>query len=417
MELSSVNLFDLVKSLSAAPDLMNQTVANHHSRVTYIAASIASEMGLAGETQQNLILAGLLHDVGAFSLKTRTACLCFDSADTDEHAENGFHLLKDLPGFSKAAILVRYHHVPFYKSDTIEDSGMKDAYQILYLSDRICTLIHHNEPIFIQVRHILKNIQEGIGKNFSPHIAECFLELASREYFWLDMISPCVGIILNEQFRFPDINLNLDEMITFSRIFSKIIDFKSRFTAAHSCSVSCIAEQLGKRMGFSDEKCQLIKIAGYFHDLGKLAVPSEILEKPERLTDEDYSVIKPHAYHTYRILKSVRGFDEIAGWAGFHHERLDGRGYPFHLTPERISPEARIMAVADVFTAITENRPYRKGMSEDMVKNVLNNFVSISALDGDIVSILLSHYPEIELEHKQVQAKATEEYNAFRDES
>jgi HD-GYP domain-containing protein (c-di-GMP phosphodiesterase class II) len=414
MDLLSVNLFDLVKSLSAAPDLMNQTVTNHHSRVTYIAAGIASEMGLITETQQNLILGGLLHDVGAFSLKTRTACLCFDSADTDEHGENGFRLLKDLPGFSKASILVRYHHVPFCESETIDDKDMTLPCQILYLADRLCTLIHHSEPIFMQLPRILKNIQEDVGKKFSPQVAECFLELASREYFWLDMVSPCVSIILSEQFHFPDMNLNLDEMITFSRGFSKIIDFKSRFTAAHSCSVSCIAELLGSHLGFSDKKCQLIKIAGYFHDLGKLAVPSEILEKPERLTDQDYSVIKPHAYHTYRILKSVQGFDEIAGWAGFHHERLDGRGYPFHLTPEKISLEARIMAVADVFTAITENRPYRKGMSEDMVKNVLNNFVSISALDGDVVSVLLSHYSEIELERKRVQAEAREEYNAFR---
>ncbi|MDM8525141.1 HD domain-containing protein [Desulfococcaceae bacterium HSG8] len=413
MSLSSVKLFDLVNSLSIAVDLMSEAVVNHHNRVTYIAASIASEMELEAKTQRNLILAGLLHDIGAFSLKTRSELLHFEFVNPNEHAESGFHLLKNLIGFSDAAEFVRYHHVPFDKIESIETEKISEPCQILYLADRLDTLIHHDEPILLQVDRICEKIREETGKKFSPHIVGCFLELASSECFWMDLVSSFINHILKEQFQTPDMVLNLDEMISFSRVFSQIIDFKSRFTATHSSGVSYTAGSLGKIIGFDDEKCRMLRLASDLHDLGKLAVPSEILEKPETLTDEDYCIIKPHPYYTYRILQSVEGFDEIAEWAGFHHERLDGRGYPFHLEGERISQEARIIAVADVFTAITEDRPYRKGMSEDMAKDVLHNFASVSALDDDIISMLLSNYSEIDEGRRDFQAKAFRSYEEF----
>ncbi|QTA90767.1 HD domain-containing phosphohydrolase [Desulfonema magnum] len=412
MTLSSVKLFDLVNSLSVAMDMIDQAVRNHHTRVTYIAASIASDMGLDIKVQRDLILAGLLHDIGAFSLKNRTEILQFEFPNPHEHAENGFRLLKNLSGFSDAAALVRCHHVPFSQAD--RKNGISEACQILHLSDRADSLIHRKKPILTQISRICERIRKEAGKEFAPHIVECFLELALKEYFWLDIVSLSVNKRLSEQFQSSDIILNSDEILIFSRAFSRIIDFKSRFTVTHSSGVSYIASALGKLLGFSNERCRMLEIAADLHDLGKLAVPSELLEKPGNLTDEDYCVIKTHPYYTYQILKSIEGFDEIAKWAGFHHERLDGRGYPFHLTAEKLDQGSRIMAVADIFTAITEDRPYRKGMKQDMVKSVLNNFVNVSALDGEIVSVLLSHYSEIDEGRRLAQKEALQEYEKFQ---
>ena len=124
-------------------------------------------------------------------------------------------------------------------------------------------------------------------------------------------------------------------------------------------------------MGFSAWECQLIRVAGNLHDLGKLAVPAEILEKSGQLTDAEYNLIKGHSFYTYHILEAIDELEIITAWAAFHHERLDGSGYPFQISGDQLSLPARIVAVADVFTAITEDRPYRVGMDPDQALSVL----------------------------------------------
>src|SRR5208337_2538002 len=102
-------------------------------------------------------------------------------------------------------------------------------------------------------------------------------------------------------------------------------------------------------------------IAGLLHDIGKLSVPEDILEKPAPLDCSEVNKIKAHSFMTHRILENIGSLDKITQWASLHHERLNGTGYPYHYGKEKLPVGARIIAVADVFTALTENRPYRKG--------------------------------------------------------
>ena len=140
---------------------------------------------------------------------------------------------------------------------------------------------------------------------------------------------------------------------------------------------------------------RLLGIAGVTHDLGKLAVPNAILDKPERLTEAETQVMRQHSYFTYAILRSIEGFGQIADWAGLHHEKLDGNGYPFHLADERLSTGARILAVADVFTALVEDRPYRAGFDRVRVQAILRDEVHNHRLDRRVVDTLLDDYAEI----------------------
>jgi len=158
----------------------------------------------------------------------------------------------------------------------------------------------------------------------------------------------------------------------------------------------------------------MMKVAGHLHDLGKLAVPAEILEKPAKLTEEEFDIIKSHTFYTYSILETISDLDVINAWASFHHERLDGKGYPFRHKGEDLSLGSRIMAVADVFTAITEDRPYRKGMTSDRALQVLQQMAANSALDSGIVSLLTLHYNEIDSMRIDAQTAAMEEYQQFR---
>jgi HD-GYP domain-containing protein (c-di-GMP phosphodiesterase class II) len=154
-------------------------------------------------------------------------------------------------------------------------------------------------------------------------------------------------------------------------------------------------------------------VAGYIHDLGKLAMPAEILEKPAPLTREEFNVIRTHTFYTDHILKSLHGFDTIRKWGALHHERLDGSGYPFHLEGKDLPTGSRILSVADVFVALTENRPYRRGLKRHEVLPVLENMVRKTALDCRIVELLEDGFEKINATRIEAHYRAEEEYQRF----
>lgn len=155
---------------------------------------------------------------------------------------------------------------------------------------------------------------------------------------------------------------------------------------------------------------QLMEVAGNVHDLGKLAVPNAILEKPGKLSEEEFQVMKKHTYFTYTILNTIGGLRQLPEWAAFHHERLDGKGYPFHLSGETLDTGARIVAVADVFTALAEDRPYRKGMDSGKIVDIVRRMVAEDKLDGQVVQVLADNMEGIRTEVADWQAQMKDFY-------
>ncbi|HIE43217.1 MAG TPA: HD domain-containing protein [Candidatus Omnitrophica bacterium] len=410
-----VPLLDLVVCLSEAIDLISPEVVNHHKQVAYIAFSIGEELGLSIEEQNELVLAGVLHDIGALSLKERIETLQFEIANPHHHAELGYLLLRVFKPFSSIAPLVRFHHVQWNKGEGSNFRGkpVSRSSHILHLADRVAVLTRSGEEVLVQVKGICEKIEKNSGKMFAPELVESFMSLSSKEYFWLDIVSPSISSVLSRRVISPTVELNLEGLLSIGKIFSQIIDFRSHFTATHSSGVALSAEYLARGLGFSERECQMMRLAGYLHDLGKLAVPIEILEKPAKLTVEEFNIIKSHTFHTYRVLENIEELEIINTWAAFHHERLDGGGYPFHLKGEDLSLGSRIMAVADVFTAITEDRPYRKGMDTQIALKVIQQMADNSALDPAIVLELKRHFADINSARISVQKIATEEYQMF----
>ena len=172
-----------------------------------------------------------------------------------------------------------------------------------------------------------------------------------------------------------------------ARLVSSIVDAKSHFTAAHSIGVAGLARHLGERMGLGRDVLAEMEIAGLMHDIGKLCVPDEIVEKPARLTFAEFSMMERHSFETYQILRHVPGLETIAEWAAFHHEALNGLGYPFRRSAATLTREARIVAVADVFQALAQTRPYRGAQSLDEIARILGQFATRGILDPDIVAV------------------------------
>jgi HD-GYP domain-containing protein (c-di-GMP phosphodiesterase class II) len=152
---------------------------------------------------------------------------------------------------------------------------------------------------------------------------------------------------------------------------------------------------LSRFFGLTETEVELMEVAGNMHDLGKMAIPNSILDKPGKLTKDEMAVMKSHTYYTYFVIHTIGGLREIEEWAAYHHERLDGSGYPFHCKENELCTGARIMMVADIFTALAEDRPYRKGMTKKQIIQILQQFSDRRLLDARIVNLLFDNYEEI----------------------
>lgn len=119
-----------------------------------------------------------------------------------------------------------------------------------------------------------------------------------------------------------------------------------------------------------------------------MAVGNEILEKPDKLTDDEFSKMKNHAGYTYLILSEVNDFEEIRDWAAFHHEKLNGKGYPFGKTAAELNEPERMMACVDIYQALTEDRPYKKGLSHEKTCDILDDMAQKDFIDSDISKII-----------------------------
>jgi HD-GYP domain-containing protein (c-di-GMP phosphodiesterase class II) len=180
-----------------------------------------------------------------------------------------------------------------------------------------------------------------------------------------------------------------------SEMFRNLIDFRSPFTAAHSSGVAATASSIANCLGLTETEIELMEVAGNLHDLGKMAVPNSVINKPDKLTADEYAIVRQHPYFTYSVLRTIGGMRQIAEWAAFHHEKLDGSGYPFHIDARKLDTGSRIIAVADIFTALAENRPYRNAMGKSEIISILKGLSSKSHLDNHVVGVLESNYDEI----------------------
>ncbi len=411
------SLFDLILCISDAVDLISPYMANHHRRVAYLAYKLGRQYGLSAQRCKDLVIAAALHDIGALSLKERLDMLHFEIERSLQHAEIGYLLISGLKPFVKAAEIVRFHHIHWDDGAGKESMGLPIPVEshILYLADRVSVLVDSREEVLSQVNNIVRQVKRKSGTMFMPDVVDAFLELAEKNYVWFDLVSPTMDNTILRELDWDVISLDGDELLELAKFFCRIVDFKSPFTATHSSGVATAAQVLSELAGFSLLDQRLMYISGYMHDIGKLCIPSEILEKPSSLSSEESAVMRHHSYYTNHILQRVGVFDNIRIWSAYHHERLDGSGYPYHLKAVDLPEGARIMAVADVFTAIMEDRPYRAGLQNKDGLVVLNEMVKKGLLDARLVGLLSSKFDEISTLVLEAESSASRDYQEFVD--
>ena len=206
----------------------------------------------------------------------------------------------------------------------------------------------------------LDEIQLRAGRWFDPQLVKAFGKVADSADFWATLGDP--GIIDAVLVLEPAANvvaLDDDYLDDISAAFGQVVDSKSPYTSGHSARVALYTDMIAEVLGLSHERRRWLKRGALLHDVGKLGVSNSVLDKPGKLDDEEWAAVKAHAMYTETILSRINAFSELARVSAAHHERLDGKGYPRGLMADEICLETRIITTADIFDAITAERPYR----------------------------------------------------------
>ncbi|HUW51632.1 MAG TPA: HD domain-containing phosphohydrolase [Sulfuricella sp.] len=377
-------------------DILGST-RNHSKRVAYISLRLADHFGFTEDEKLDLCSFAILHDNGLSEEVLTSTVPDTPPANRLElleryslHCDIGEKNISDYPFLSGTANVVRYHHERYDGSGFfgIKGDAIPLMAQIIALADTVDNLFHFETPDFGSRQGIVEFIERGRGSFFSPALVDAFIKTSQPVSFWLDMREPYIHRALDELIPAHSVELSLEKVFATTRVFSRIIDAKSAFTFSHSSGLTDKAGQMADHYGFDQEHKWKLLVAASLHDLGKLAIPNAILDKPGKLDKVEFEKIMEHTYHTEKALQQIDGFEEITRWAARHHEKLDGSGYPHGLVAENLGFEDRLMACLDIYQALTENRPYRQGMSHGDAISILRQEGEKGRVDGKIVQTI-----------------------------
>ena len=226
------------------------------------------------------------------------------------------------------------------------------------------------------------------GRWFDPRLADAFAVLARDSAFWRQLASDDLEqrVLDMEPAQQPQ-PVDEDYLDDIAAAFGQIVDAKSSWTAGHSARVALVADQVSQQLGLGAPERRWLRRGALLHDIGKLGVSNRILDKAGRLDAAEWAAVQRHALFSEQILGRISAFGALARVAGAHHEKLDGSGYPRGLDARHIRLETRIITTADIFDALTADRPYRAAMPTAQALQVMRESIG-SAIDGDCFAAL-----------------------------
>ena len=234
----------------------------------------------------------------------------------------------------------------------------------------------------------LAEAQRRSGTWFDPTLVDILLALGPTDELWHKLRSPDLAehVFAEEPAKFS-LTVDDDYLDEIAAAFGEVVDSKSPYTAGHSTRVALYTDLIAAELGLSLERRRWLHRGALLHDVGKLGVSNAILDKPGKLTPEEWDAVRRHAAFTEAILSRIPQFLELAVVSAAHHERLDGKGYPRGLGADDIALETRIITTADIFDAITAERPYRAAVPVARTLEIMAETVG-TALDPACFSAL-----------------------------
>lgn len=389
------NLHEIIYALSDALDLVGVDDVNHGKRVAYMALACSEVLPMRHGDQIDLLHASLLHDCGVSSTRIHDKLVfTLDWGGAEDHCVRGYQLLGLSHKLRHLSRIILYHHTHFETFQKLNiDFKMTRMSNLIFMVDRVDALSAQHrtrtgEKSMLATANVVREeIRELSGSFFDPELVDAFLQVSAKEVFWFSQEQEPLHRYLKDYIGTLDKDgIDLPELREIAEVFAFFVDAKSPFTADHSLDVAALSKCIAQKMGLAPEVCSKIEIAGLLHDLGKLRIPDELLDKEGPLSPAEFDVVKIHAYETQQILSQIRGLEEIAQWAAQHHEKLNGKGYPHHAGDTDLPLPSRIIAVADIFQALAQKRPYRDSMKPLQILEILQQKVMEGSLDNKVVA-------------------------------
>lgn len=436
-ELSEFKLAELIGSLSYALDLTEGQPAGHCVRCCWIGMHVGRKIGLSGEALWSLYYTLLLKDLGCSSIAARICelylnddrafkqdfkrirpgtpnTLAFVVSRTGPHASwrrrvaailnivrNGDAVAQELiqTRCSRGADIARQLRFPESVAQGVhsldehyDGSGRPEQWRgnDIPLASRIALLaqvvdvFHFNEGAAAAIAEA----RARSGSWFDPELVAALESVAGVPGFWTMLASNAIEQVVEDlEPQGHGVRLDDDYLDAIVDAYGQVVDAKSPFTAGHSARVRDYADKIAIELGMAAAPRRWLRRAAALHDVGKLGVSNTILDKPGRLDADEWIAVQRHAAYTEQILERVSPFVELAPVAAAHHEKLDGSGYPLGLASAAIALETRIITVADIFDAISAERPYHPPTPVDQTLAIMREVVG-TAIDADCFAAL-----------------------------
>ncbi|MEG0277471.1 MAG: HD domain-containing protein [Coprobacillus sp.] len=359
------------------------TTTFHGKKIAYFCYLIGQYYQLNDKDLNDFIGCAILHDNGLTEYYKYGESVK-DNDFLKIHCLVGEDNIKLLPFYDNIKNVIKYHHEnaegsgPFQL--TFQDTPLLS--QIIHICDWADIEYYLENMSLAQYNQMIKEMKELKDIQFTGEMLDVFEKVIT--YDVIKNYPEKINTFLQEGSHILYHELSNSEMLSICHLFARVIDGKSHHTSSHSIGVASKATRMGIYYHFDEDTLSKLFFAGAMHDVGKLIISRDILEKPERLTNQEYAYIQTHAYYTYTILKEM-ALGEIVNWASYHHEKLDGSGYPFGKKANELDFNSRLMACCDIYQALTESRPYKEPISHEDTITIMRKMAQENKIDKQIV--------------------------------
>lgn len=397
-----ISMNELLCCISTALDIVEGELlgasTNHGKRIAILSAEMGRHLNLTDNELIVLSSGALLHD------NALTEYILSERPGKDQemnmllHCVLGQRNANSLPFPADFDGCVLYHHEradgkgPFRK----KEGEFPQSAALVAVADNVDANYHLQFRQAEDLPMLHEVISSQIGTAYTEEAANALIAVLDEEML-ASLSDECVQDTFYKTVPRWDVEIQDEAIIKLAGITAQIIDYKSKYTRRHSILVANTCWWLGAKYGLDDDTRAQIYLAAALHDLGKLSVSTNILEKRSSLDNTEFSAIQEHCVLADTLLSSVEGFENICSWIVNHHEKLDGSGYPFGKNAEELDFISRMLTCVDIYHAVAEERPYHPARSHFETMPILYEMAENGQIDADIVKHLdeeMRKFPE-----------------------
>jgi HD-GYP domain-containing protein (c-di-GMP phosphodiesterase class II) len=359
---------------------------NHSMRVAVLCAAMGRRMGFDDDALSALTTCALFHDnaLTEYMLSEREGE--HREYNLRLHCEYGQRNVEWLPFKKDVSGFILYHHENEDGSGPFGKKAGEFPFEaaIIAAADQADVKNHLQRVPAEGLPELRQKIRKQLNEAVSSRAAEVLLEVLDGEMLE-SLRDEAISAAVAKAVPVWTADIRDPLIIRISGMIARVIDYKSFFTTVHSMQIANKSWLVADYYGYDQAQKAQLYLAAALHDIGKIATPVEILEKPGKLTAEEFLIIQQHVRYTRDWLTGIQGFEDICRWASNHHEKLSGGGYPSGRKAEELDFNSRLLACMDIYQAVCEERPYHSARSHDDTMKILYGMAEKGELDEFIV--------------------------------